>query len=495
MNYISTRGGSAPVSSAVAIKQGLAPDGGLYLPESIPALSAELLSSLTSMDYPHRATEILSLFLTDYTKEELLADCTAAYSERFLPEAAPLKVLSSELSVLELWHGPTCAFKDMALQLTPRLLSRALVKTGEKRTALILVATSGDTGKAALDGFCDIPQTAIQVYYPEKGVSAAQKRQMITQEGSNVDVVAISGHFDDAQSGVKQIFGSSETAKALDAQNTFLSSANSINWGRLVPQIAYYVSAYCDLVNAGGVKMGNKVNFTVPTGNFGNILAGFIAKKMGLPIGKLICASNANNVLTDFFATGVYDRNRPFHVTLSPSMDILISSNLERLLCMMAGPEKTKAWMESLASSGRYELDGETFAMIAEHFAGDYASEEACLDRIASVWSRFGYLIDPHTAVAMTAAERYLADPADSAPMIVVSTASPYKFTPAVAKALGLPDVDSEPARFEQVGAFTGTVAPAPLTEVYSKPVRFEGCIEPAAMTETVLSFAAKLNK
>ncbi len=506
MNYISTRGGSVSVPSAVAIKQGLAPDGGLYLPETIPALSSDSLRSLLSMDYPHRAAEILSLFLTDFTKEELLADCAAAYGEKFSlvspiqkSSAAPLLQLTERLSVLELWHGPTCAFKDMALQLTPRLLSRALQKTHETRTALILVATSGDTGKAALDGFCDIPQTAIQVYYPENGVSAAQKRQMITQEGSNVDVIAIHGHFDDAQNGVKRIFANPETAKTLDAQNCFLSSANSINWGRLVPQIAYYVSAYCDLATAGRIQIGEKVNFTVPTGNFGNILAAFIAKQMGLPIGRLICASNTNHVLTDFLTTGIYDRNRPFHVTLSPSMDILISSNLERLLYLIAGSEKTKKWMESLASAGRYELDSVTHREIAANFIGDYASEEACLDRIASVWQRMGYLIDPHTAVAMTAAERYLADPGDNAPMIVVSTASPYKFTPAVARALGLSHIGTqsdtdELTYFRSISEYTHTAPPAPLTEVYRKPIRFSRTVASDQMTDSVITFANSLN-
>ncbi|MBQ4043503.1 MAG: threonine synthase, partial [Clostridia bacterium] len=336
MKFISTRDTSASpagVSSAEAIKQGLAPDKGLYMPVSIPALTREDLEKLSGMPYEQRAADILSRFLTDYDKDALLADCTAAYAEdRFPGGAAPLVDIGGGIHSLELWHGPTCDLKDMALQIMPRLLSRALTMTGEQRLAHILVATSGDTGKAALEGYRDVPGVKITVFYPVDGVSAMQKRQMTTQLGENVNVCAVYGNFDDAQNGVKAIFADNALAEKANDAGFFFSSANSINWGRLAPQIVYYVSAYCDLVKSGTVQMGDEVNVCVPTGNFGNIFAAYIAREMGLPLGRLICASNANCVLTDFIRTGHYDRNRKFYNTMSPSMDILISSNLERLL-------------------------------------------------------------------------------------------------------------------------------------------------------------------
>ena len=331
MKYQSTRSlNSQPVSASEAIKNGLAPDGGLYMPTEIPAMTKEELTSLLHKDYATRAAYVLKKFLDDYTEAELLEDCRAAYGEaRFPGGAAPLSHPDAQISMLELWHGPTSAFKDMALQIMPRLLSRALVKTGEKRTAMILVATSGDTGKAALEGYRDIPGIKIKVFYPVDGVSRVQKMQMITQEGENVEVSAIRGNFDDAQSGVKKIFADQKIAEALNERGVFLSSANSINWGRLAPQIVYYISVYLDMVTAQKIQMGDVIDICVPTGNFGNIFAAFIAKKMGVPLGRLVCASNKNNVLTDFFETGTYNRNRAFHTTISPSMDILMSSNLE----------------------------------------------------------------------------------------------------------------------------------------------------------------------
>ena len=337
MQYKSTRTkNGALVSAAEAIKTGLAPDGGLFMPESIPALSLGELAELIECSYAERATYVFAKCLTDYSIQEIHEDTCAAYSEeRFPGGAAPLHDIDGKIVSLELWHGPTCAFKDMALQIMPRLLSRALRKTGESREALILVATSGDTGKAALEGYRDVEQIKIKVFYPVDGVSRVQKLQMQTQEGKNVDVSAIIGNFDDAQTGVKKIFGDAAIAKELDANGVFLSSANSINWGRLAPQIAYYVSAYCDMVKMGKIVLGDKVDVCVPTGNFGNIFAAYIAKEMGLPLEKLICASNKNNVLTDFLASGTYDRNRHFYTTTSPSMDILISSNLERLLYLV----------------------------------------------------------------------------------------------------------------------------------------------------------------
>ena len=381
MNYISTRGygikEGEPTTAAGAIKQGLAPDGGLFMPETIPSLENGELEALAKMSYPERAATVLSKFLTDYTYDELLSDCSEAYSEaRFPGGAAPVSALGSKMRILELWHGPTAAFKDMALQIMPRLFVRALKKTGEKRTALILVATSGDTGKAALEGYKDVDGVKIAVFYPVDGVSRVQKLQMATQEGKNVDVFAVKGNFDDAQNGVKKIFSDLEMKKALDEKGYFFSSANSINWGRLVPQIVYYVSAYCDLVASGDIKLGEKIDVCVPTGNFGNIFAAYIAKKMGLPVGKFVCASNKNNILTDFLNTGVYDRNRAFHTTMSPSMDILISSNLERLLYLVAGCEATAGYMKELGATGKYKVSDEILAKIRSEFAGYYCDED-----------------------------------------------------------------------------------------------------------------------
>ena len=486
IQYISSRGNSAPVKASEAILRGIAPDGGLYLPERLPTLTTDDLTALLPLSYPERAAKILSLYLTDYTEEELLADCKAAYGERFVPAPTGIHTLRGGVSVLELWHGPTCAFKDMALQIMPRLLSRALEKTGEELDALILVATSGDTGKAALEGFRDVPRTSIRVFYPVDGVSRTQKQQMATQEGENVAVTAIYGNFDDAQSGVKQIFADPAMKEALAAQGKFLSSANSINWGRLAPQIVYYVSAYCDLVNTGSIQMGDTLDITVPTGNFGNILAAWLAKGMGVPLGKLVCASNSNNVLTDFLSTGTYDRNRPFHTTVSPSMDILISSNLERLLYFAAGAERCAAYMKALSTEGKYTVAADVFEIIRRDFDGDYCSEEACLDRIASTFTNYNYLLDPHTAVAVTAAERYLCGN-ESKHMLVVSTASPYKFTPAVAKALGIPAHEDEEACMNAVAAATNTTPLEPLTAVFTKEIRFTKVIDKADMAKDVL--------
>ena len=490
MNYISTRGQSESVSSAMAIKQGIAPDGGLYMPEEIPALSEDMLRELCELSYSERAAKIMSLFLTDYTYDELLSDCRLAYGENFDGYAAPVVNAGERMRVLELWHGPTCAFKDMALQIMPRLLSRALVKTGEKRTALILVATSGDTGKAALEGYRDVERIKISVYYPVNGVSRAQKLQMTTQEGENVNVCAINGNFDDAQSGVKKIFADKDFAAKLDEKGYFLSSANSINWGRLVPQTVYYVSAWCDLVKKGDIAFGGKIDICVPTGNFGNILAAFLAKKMGLPVGRFICASNSNNVLTDFFKTGTYDRNRDFHVTVSPSMDILISSNLERLLYLAAGAEKTRKYMELLAKDGRYTLDKEDFDKIISEFDGYYTTEDECTSEIKSIFDRYSYLIDTHTAVAVSATERYLSENKKASNKIVIaSTASPYKFAPAVARSLGVKTGESDAEIFSALSGATDTKVPSQLSDVLTKEIRFKKVIDPEEMQNSVIDF------
>lgn len=474
----------------MAIKKGIAPDGGLYMPETIPTISEDMLRELCNLSYSERAAKIMSLFLTDYTYEELLSDCKEAYGDNFDGYAAPVVSVGDRARVLELWHGPTCAFKDMALQIMPRLLSRALVKTGEERTALILVATSGDTGKAALEGYRDVERTKISVYYPVNGVSRAQKLQMTTQEGENVNVCAINGNFDDAQNGVKRIFADKDFAAELDKKGYFLSSANSINWGRLVPQTVYYISAWCDLVKSGDIEFGDTIDVCVPTGNFGNILAAYITKLMGLPIGRFICASNSNNVLTDFFKTGTYDRNRDFHVTISPSMDILISSNLERLIYLAAGPDKTKAYMESLAKDGKYTLDKCDYEKITSDFEGYFTNEEQCKDEIKSIFDRYGYLVDTHTAVAMSSAERYLEKSKDaSAKIVVASTASPYKFASSVADSLGLAVSENDAEIFETLSAGTGTKIPAQLSAVLTKEIRFKTVIDPEDMKASVIDF------
>ena len=339
MHYVSTRNPDTRLSAAQAIVQGLSRDGGLFLPEEIPQISLEDIKALSLLPYPARAAKLMKLYLDEFTEEELLRFAEKAYGAAKFddPKAAPVKPLGENRYILELWHGPTCAFKDMALQMLPYLLTASLQKTGEKKTDCILVATSGDTGKAALEGFRDVDHTKILVFYPDGGVSEIQKLQMVSQEGKNVGVCAVRGNFDDAQSGVKRIFSDPILREELARRGYFLSSANSINWGRVLPQIVYYISAYCDLLSEGAIALGDKVDFCVPTGNFGNILAGYYSKHMGLPVGTLVCASNANNVLTDFLSTGTYDRNRPFYQTASPSMDILISSNLERLLALMEG--------------------------------------------------------------------------------------------------------------------------------------------------------------
>ncbi len=482
MNYYSTRSTDRTVSYSAAevIKTGLAPDGGLFMPESIPTIDGAFLSSLCELSYPERAAKILKLFLTDYTEEELLACAKAAYEVTFDGYAAPVSKFSdSEKRVLELWHGPTCAFKDMALQIMPRLLSLALKKTGETRKAHILVATSGDTGKAALEGYKDVEQVCITVFYPVDGVSRMQKRQMATQEGGNVKVVAINGNFDDAQTGVKRIFADEDIRARLSEDGMFLSSANSINFGRLAPQIVYYVSAYCDLLKEGDIREGDRIDITVPTGNFGNIFAAYLAKRMGLPIGTLICASNKNDILTDFLTTGVYDRNRPFYTTMSPSMDILISSNLERLLWLLAGPEKTARYMSDLQKTGRYEVEKDVLAAIKEEFRAYSCNEENCGATIRSTFDTYSYLVDPHTAVALYAAECFRKDAQTGRRNVIASTASPYKFASSVLSALGEPtDGKTDEQLIGALASVSKTSAPVPLASLSGKPIRFTETVE-----------------
>ncbi len=492
MNYKSTRSLNQDfVSAANAIKNGLAPDGGLYMPESIPTLSSEEIISLKEKTYAERAAYIMSKFLSEYSYDELLSDCNIAYSEEKFPGgAAPIRQIDDKVYSLELWHGPTCAFKDMALQIMPRLLSRALEKTEEKRTALILVATSGDTGKAALEGYRDVDRIKIKVFYPVNGVSRVQKLQMATQEGNNVDVCAIYGNFDDAQNGVKAIFADTEFAKVLNENGTFLSSANSINWGRLVPQVVYYVSAYCDMLKKGEIAFGDKVDVCVPTGNFGNIFAAYIAKLMGLPIGKLVCASNKNNILTDFLENGTYDRNRDFYTTISPSMDILISSNLERLIYLVCGSEKTAKYMKELKENGKYTLAEEDFAKIKENFCGYYCDEDNTSKTIKHTFDSLNYLIDTHTAVGYYSARQYIENEKGENKIILASTASPFKFASDVYKAISGSEPTDGLAALDMLSELSGESIPTPLYKIGERKVRFSATCQPSEMKDTVLSFA-----
>lgn len=492
MKYVSTRGiDKEGVTSAYAIKRGLAGDGGLYMPESIPTLTEGEILELCSLPYTERAARILAKFLTDYTYEELLEDARGAYSaDKFGSSPAPVTDLGDGMYMLELWHGPTCAFKDMALQIMPRLFVRALRKCDEHRCALILVATSGDTGKAALEGYRDVEGTKIKVFYPTDGVSRVQKLQMQTQEGENVSISGINGNFDDAQNGVKRIFADSDMAARLDAEGVFLSSANSINWGRLVPQIVYYVSAYCDLVKSGALTFGDKMDVCVPTGNFGNIFACYIAKLMGLPVGRLVCASNKNNVLTDFLERGVYDRNRAFHTTMSPSMDILISSNLERLLYITLGADKCREYMKQLAECGRYSLSEEDFKLIKADFAGLFTDEDGTAATIKATFEKKNCLIDTHTAVAVSAAERYMNASEAERKMLAVSTASPYKFARDVYRSLTGADCGGDLEALDALTNLTSVAIPAPLAALTGKTIRHNGTIDKDEMESAVIAFA-----
>jgi len=499
MVFYSTRGGTHSVPSARAIAQGLAPDGGLYTPASFVPLTDELLTELAGLDYAGRAARILGLYLTDFTSEELLSYTKTAYSpEKFAHPAgydpsAPavdgvaVRTLSDKEHILELFWGPTAAFKDMALQMLPHLLTASLRKLGEERTACILVATSGDTGKAALEGFRDVPGTRIAVFYPVDGVSDVQRRQMVTQEGDNVGVCAVYGNFDDAQTGVKQVFSDEAIRSTLDNHGYFFSSANSINFGRLAPQIVYYVSAYLDLVKSGTVNMGEPINVCVPTGNFGNILGAYFAKRMGLPIKRLICASNANDVLTEFLNTGVYDRRRTFHKTLSPSMDILISSNVERLLYYLSNGDTAFVAenMRKLSQDGVYALEGEILARLKGDFAAYCCDDTLTRETIRTVFEESRYLTDPHTAVAIHASRQYRCQTGDETPVLIASTASAFKFCSGVLDALtGTPAADDFEA-IETLAAVSGQPAPASLTGLRGKAVRFDGAVEKQTLGKT----------
>ncbi|NLN65335.1 MAG: threonine synthase [Clostridiaceae bacterium] len=492
MRYESTRGGLKGISAAEAIKTGIAPDGGLFVPMDKVTVDIDFIKGLTGNTYQERAMKILSLFLTDYKPEELLDCINSAYDEQFSnKDVAPVVRVHEKLHMLELWHGPTCAFKDMALQILPHFLVKAIQKTGEQDEIVILVATSGDTGKAALEGFADVDGTRIIVYYPNGGVSDIQKLQMVTQKGKNTNVIAVNGNFDDTQNGVKKIFTDASIRKALQQKGLKFSSANSINWGRLVPQIVYYFSAYAELIKEGSIQPGEKINFVVPTGNFGNILAAWYAKDMGLPVNRLICASNSNNVLTDFIIGGVYDKKRDFYKTISPSMDILISSNLERLLYELSGKnaDMVHNWMKELAKKGSYHVDNKTRALIQEVFWGGYSDDKETLASIHSVYEDCGYVMDPHTAVAMDVYDKYVIKTGDLSQTVIVSTASPFKFNASVAKALldGKAGGKTEFELLPMLSEYTGWNIPEALKGLERKDIVHRTVCEKDGMTEALV--------
>ena len=488
MPYMSTRGAEA-ISAPEAIVRGIAPDGGLYAPVSLPHLQKEDFDALAEMDYPARAAYALSLLLDGFSYAELLEMTKAAYARFDDPAVAPVKPLGKGY-ILELFHGPTLAFKDMALQMLPRLMTASAQKQGEKREIAILTATSGDTGKAALEGFMDVPGTSVNVFYPLGGVSAVQEKQMVTSRGENVHVTAVKGNFDDAQTGVKALFADASFIEKMNGMGKTLSSANSINLGRLAPQVAYYLSACADLMKMGVADQANPLNICVPTGNFGNILAAWYAKRMGAPIGKLICASNQNDVLADFIRTGVYDRRRPFHKTISPSMDILISSNLERFLLELAEGDcdQVRAWMEQLKRDGVYDIGRERLQKLQQTFVGGCADDVRTAQTIRSTWEAEKYVLDPHTAVAVSVAGDYVRASGDEGPMLIVSTASPYKFAADVAQALDIPVEGDAFQAAEALEKATGLIAPVQVAELKGLPVLHNRICEKEQMGEAVLA-------
>ena len=488
--YKSTRSDSQPVTASQAILKGLADDGGLFVPMQIPALDVSL-EQLATMSYQQVAYEVMKLYLTDFTREELEACITKAYDSKFDTEAIAPLTEAGDAYYLELYHGATIAFKDMALSILPHLLTTSAKKNHVHNEIVILTATSGDTGKAALAGFADVEGTRIVVFYPKNGVSPIQEKQMVTQKGKNTPVVGIHGNFDDAQTGVKNIFGDSAFAKELDAAGFQFSSANSINIGRLVPQIVYYVYSYAMLLGQERIKNGEKINVVVPTGNFGNILAAYYAKNMGVPINKLICASNDNKVLFDFFSTGKYDRNREFILTSSPSMDILISSNLERLIYRICGDDaqKNAALMNALKEKGEYEITPEMREKLTD-FVGGYASEEECFAMIKALYDEFGYVIDTHTAVAAAAYKKYRKETNDQTKTIIASTASPYKFTRSVMKAIDRKyDSMEDFALVDELSKLSNTSVPKAIEEIRTAPVLHDTVCEKYEMKEVVKKF------
>ena len=492
MFYKSTRNSSIKVESAQAITQGISEDGGLFVPESIPSLTIDEVKEIAGMKYADRAFYVFKKFLTDFTDAEIHYCTDNAYSTKnFDTESiAEIAELFDGTYMLELWHGPTCAFKDMALQILPYFLTTSVKKINLDKKIVILVATSGDTGKAALEGFKDVPGTQILVFYPEDGVSPMQKRQMTTQLGDNVGVCALKGNFDDCQNGVKQIFTDKTIKDKMDNAGLMFSSANSINWGRLVPQIVYYISSYASLADDGQIAYGDKINVVVPTGNFGNILAAYYAKKMGLPIGKLICASNINKVLTDFINTGVYDRNREFYATCSPSMDILISSNLERLLYLLTGQDdsRIKDWFGQLAQNGRYEVSQEVKDILKDEFFGGFCDDNDTKKTIHDIYRKYSYTCDTHTAVAVKVYEDYKKATGDNTKTLIASTASPFKFSASVLEAMegNKSDMD-EYDMVEKLSQLSKLPVPKSLADLKNRERRFNSSIEKSDMADFVM--------
>lgn len=492
MFYKSTRDSSVKISAAQAIVQGISAEGGLFVPSEIPSITMDEIVKLGDMSYSERAAFVFSKYLTDFTEAEIRYCTDNAYSTKnFATEnIAEISHLFDGTYVLELWHGPTCAFKDMALQILPYLLTTSVKKIELNKKVIILVATSGDTGKAALEGFADVPGTEIMVFYPQDGVSAMQKRQMTTQDGENVKVCAIKGNFDDCQNGVKAIFTNEEIKQKLDDAGMMFSSANSINWGRLAPQIIYYISSYAELVKDGEIKAGDKINIVVPTGNFGNILAAYYAKNMGMPVNKLICASNSNKVLTDFINTGIYDRNRDFITTISPSMDILISSNLERLLYLISGENdaQIREWFGALAQTGRYEVSDDVKAKLKADFVGGFCDDVQTKAVIKEIYDKYSYTLDTHSAVAVKVYQDYKAETGDMTKTLIASTASPYKFSSSVLEAIEgqVPQMD-EYDMVDKLNKLSGYAIPKSLAELKDKEIRFSESIAKEEQKDYVL--------
>ena len=487
MQFFSTRDRNRVVSASQAIAQGLSDEGGLFVPQSFPQVDVQAICEL---EYPEMAAAIVGQYLTDYSQQFLAEAAKATYGEAFGGKAGYLAPVSDSVYSLELWHGPTCAFKDYALQLMPKLLVEAKKNLNRTEKTLILVATSGDTGKAALDGYHDIPGVEIAVFFPTGGTSEIQRLQMATQEGENVAVYAVRGNFDDAQTGVKRVFGDGAIAAELAKRNIRLSSANSINWGRLLPQIVYYFAAYMQLVRKGEITFGDAIDFTVPTGNFGNILAGWFAREMGLPIGKLVCASNANDVLDDFIRTGTYDANRPFMKTNSPSMDILISSNLERLLSLLSGSdEEVRGYMQKLSETGTYTVSDRVLRAVQAEFSCGFCTDAQGAQTIGKTFRESRYLLDTHTAVACTVLDAYRAGTGDQTLTVVESTASPFKFCASVLDALGVTEHAPGTGVLGQLTAETGRPAPKPLASLAGKPVRFDQVTDRGDMRAVVTEF------
>lgn len=494
MKYVSTRNNKLTVSGATAVLTGLAPEGGLYVPETFPHFGADEIAAMTEMDYPERSALVMSRFFDELSYDELLTVARRAYAT-FDGDPAPAVKLDTGLYVLELWHGKTHAFKDMALSVLPLLMTALKEKVGQKETCLIPVATSGDTGKAALEGFADVEGTGVVVFYPDGGVSHTQRKQMVTTLGKNVKVVAVEGNFDDAQTAVKKAFGSETLKEKLAALGCKMTGANSINLGRLAPQVAYYFSAYADLLGSEQIKPGDKVDFCVPTGNFGNILAAYYAKLMGLPVGKLVCASNDNNVLTDFLASGVYSLDRDFIKTTSPSMDILISSNLERLLFEFAGRDSDKVceWMGELKEKGSYDIGGDTLCEIRETFFGGFAAQADYAATLGEVYEEYGYLCDPHTAVAFAVLEQYKSECESDAPAVVVSTASPVKFATTVLESIGEKAPADDVRALKKMEDVTAFPVPDSVYNLFDMAERFNEVIPTDGVEAAIEAFASHL--